>query len=216
MEIDYRIASQTLKGVLDSECSAMLEAALEQDLIDVIGSLPGADKGQEEEHLEYLLDLARFYNKRLHVHVDQLNTVAEKETELLAIKTIEYEMEGRVTAVHGISLAAHVKDYRKYVYELCQEASLSFIACPTAWIDCRRSEELNVNHNALTPVEEMLQYNLVVAIGSDNIHDIYKPFSTGNMKTELRFLLEGLHLYDIPDLLDIATVNGKEVMGLYD
>ena len=56
-------------------------------------------------------------------------------------------------------------------------------------------------HNSITPVEEMLKYGLTVAIGSDNIQDVYKPFSDGNMYTELKFLLECLHLYDIDALL---------------
>ena len=31
-----------------------------------------------------------------------------------------------------------------------------------------------------------IAHDLVVAIGSDNIHDVYKPFSTGDMKTEIK------------------------------
>ena len=60
----------------------------------------------------------------------------------------------------------------------------------------------------------MLQHDLIVAIGSDNIHDVYKPFSTGDMATELKFLLESLHLYDIDALVDIATKNGRLVIGM--
>ena len=60
----------------------------------------------------------------------------------------------------------------------------------------------------------MLEYGLTVAIGSDNIHDVYKPYSTGNMGTELKFLLEALHLYDMDALSDIATKNGRLVIGM--
>ena len=64
--------------------------------------------------------------------------------------------------------------------------------------------------------QEMLKHGLTVAIGSDNIHDVYKPFSDGNMMTELKFLLECLHLYDIDALADIATKNGRLVIGMED
>ena len=60
----------------------------------------------------------------------------------------------------------------------------------------------------------MLEHDLVVAIGSDNIQDVYKPFSDGNMYTEVKFLLESLHLYDIDALVKIATSNGKLVIGM--
>ena len=62
----------------------------------------------------------------------------------------------------------------------------------------------------------MLENDLVVAIGSDNIQDVYKPFSDGNMYTEMKFLLESLHLYDIDALVKIATKNGRLVIGMED
>ena len=53
-----------------------------------------------------------------------------------------------------------------------------------------------------------------IAIGSDNIHDVYKPYSTGDMSTELKFLLEALHMYDPETLSEIATTNGRLVIGM--
>jgi len=214
--MNFNIACQTLKGVMPYECQVLLADSMEKDMFDVVGSLPGADKGNEEKHIEYVLLLGSAYNKRVHVHVDQLNTAAEKETELLARKTIKAGMEGRVSAVHSISLACHPKWYRKEVYKMSQDAGLSFIACPTAWIDARRTEELAPIHNAITPVDELLEHDLVVAIGSDNIHDIYKPYSTGDMRTELRFLLEATHIYNETALIKIARSNGLDVCGFND
>jgi len=212
-QIDFKVACQTLKGIVNKRCQYLLSSALDYDMIDIIGALPGYDKGKEAEHIDILMNYAKKYDKRLHVHVDQLNTRAEKETELLAKKTMKHGLEGKVTAVHSISLAAHPKSYRKEVYKMSQDAGLSFITCPTAWIDSRRNEELTPNHNSVTPVDELIEHDLVVAIGSDNIHDVYKPFSTGDMKTEIKFLLESLHIYDIDTLVKISTENGLKVIG---
>ena len=118
-------------------------------------------------------------------------------------------MEGKVTAIHSISLAAHPKFYRDEIYKICLDANLNFISCPSAWIDHRRNEKLSVNHNSVTPIDELIPLGLNVAIGSDNICDIYKPFSDGNMMTELRFLLESNHFYDMDSLVKIATSNAK-------
>ena len=207
-----RIACQTLQGVLDEEPRKwFMENA---GFFDVIGGLPKKDLGREAEHLDTLLLTAKSYNQLVHVHVDQMNSVEEKETELLARKTIEHGMEGKVTAVHSISLAAHPKKYRQEVYKMAIDAGLNFVSCPTAWIDHRRNETLSVNHNAVTPIDEMVPIGLTVAIGSDNICDVYKPFSDGDMMTELRFLLESTHFYDVDSLVAIATTNGKKVIGL--
>ena len=211
-----KICSQALKGVIDPKENRFLRDALEKNHLDAIGGLPRADQDYEKAHLDEILFLGREYGKRVHVHVDQLNNDLEKETELLARKTMHWCMEGRVTAVHGISIAAHNKEYRQEVYKMSRDAGLSFITCPTAWIDSRRTEWLTPTHNSITPVEEMLEHDLIVAIGSDNIQDVYKPFSDGNMFTEIKFLLESLHLYDVDALVDIATKNGRLVIGMED
>ena len=213
---DLKICSQALKGVIKPGENKLLRKALEMGYLDVIGGLPRADSGFEQSHLDEILFLGKEYGKRVHVHVDQLNDPLEKETEMLALRTMHWGMENRVTAVHSISIAAHPKDYRERVYGLARDAGLSFITCPTAWIDSRRNEWPTPTHNSITPVEEMLKHGLTVAIGSDNIHDVYKPFSDGNMYTELKFLLECLHLYDIDALVDIATKNGRLVIGMED
>jgi len=209
-----KICSQALKGVLEPKENKFLREALEKGHLDAIGGLPKADEGYGQAHLDEILFLGKEYGKRVHVHVDQLNNDLEKETELLARRTVYWGMEERVTAVHGISIACHNKDYRKEVYKMSRDAGLSFITCPTAWIDSRRTEWLSPTHNSVTPVDEMLENDLVVAIGSDNIQDVYKPFSDGNMYTEVKFLLESLHIYDLDALVDIATKNGRLVIGM--
>lgn len=213
---ELKICSQALKGVLAPKENRLLRKALDLGYLDVIGGLPRADEGKAQAHLDEILFLGKEYGKRVHVHVDQLNDSLEKETEMLALRTMHWGMEERVTAVHGISIAAHPKEYRERVYGLARDAGLSFVSCPTAWIDSRRKEWLSPTHNSITPVEEMIKHGLTVAIGSDNIQDVYKPFSDGNMYTELKFLLECLHLYDIDTLVDIATKNGRLVIGMED
>ena len=213
LSIDFVIACQTLKGVLSKNSRMLLEKNIEK--FDVIGSLPAADS-DIEKHLDVVLGWGKSLGKRVHVHVDQLNKVEERETEILIDKISEHGMEGRVTAVHSISLACHPKQYRYNIYSKSKDVGLSFISCPSAWIDHRRTETLSVTHNAVTPVDEMLQFGLTVAIGSDNIHDIYKPFSDGNMMTELRFLLESTHCYNMKELCKIAGENGRSIIGLSD
>ena len=212
LKMRFLLCCQTLKGVVQPEARVWFEKALES--VDLIGGLPGADKGHEQEHIDILLKAGKETKKRVHIHVDQLNSAEEKETELLARRVVHWGMEGQVTAVHGISIGAHPKKYRDELYRLCHDAGLSFVACPSAWIDSRRTEVLSPTHNAITPLDEMIPAGITVAIGSDNIADLYKPFCDGDMLTELRILLESTHYYEVVDLVKVATVNGLHVLGL--
>lgn len=211
-DIQIKFANQVLKGVIDPKAKEWFD--LSADFVDIIGGLPAKDFGQEEEHLDILMETAKSKNKLVHVHVDQFNTDEERETELLARKTIEHGMQGKVSAVHSISVAAHPKKYRYELYDLMKEAQLHVISCPTAWIDHNRTERLAPSHNSVTPVDEMVPHGLNVAFGTDNINDIYKPFSDGDLWTELRVMLESCHYYDVEKLSDIATINGLKVLGI--
>lgn len=210
--VTLRFINQTLKGVLEPMAYSWFQRAAQ--FVDIIGGLPAKDAHREAEHLDVLLGTAREMKKLVHVHVDQLNTPKEKETELLVRKTEEHGMEGRVAAIHGISIAAQRIAYRRKLYQKMKNAGVMLITCPTAWIDARRSEEVAPIHNAIAPVEEMVEAGITVGLGTDNIADVYKPFTDGDMWTELRFLLETCHYYDLQQLARIATTNGRKVLGI--
>lgn len=211
-QIKLLFANQTVKGVLEPQAKEWFDRGAE--FVDIIGGLPGKDKGHEAEHLDILLSTAKKYGKMVHVHVDQFNSSKEQETALLVQKTLEHQMQGRVVGVHGISIAAQSLVVRQKLYQEMKAAEVMMIACPTAWIDHRRREDLAPSHNSVTPVDEMIPAGITVAIGPDNIADYYKPFTDGDMWTELRFLLETCHYYDLQELVKIATSNGRQVLGL--
>jgi cytosine/adenosine deaminase-related metal-dependent hydrolase len=211
-EIKIKFINQTLKGVINPDARKWFE--LGAQFVDIIGGLPAKDAGYEEEHLDILMETAKKYNKPVHVHVDQFNSPSEKETELLAKKTIQHGLEGKVTAIHCISTGAHKKEYREELYRLMNKAKLNVICCPTAWIDSKRSEELAPIHNSITPVDEMTPAGINIALGTDNIADILKPFTDGDMWTEVRFLLESCRFYNIQDLINISSINGLKVLDL--
>lgn len=210
--------NQVVKGVIDPEARHWFEVGAQ--FVDIIGGLPEKDAGREAEHLDILFETAKKNGgKMLHVHVDQYNNPEQRDTELLVNKTIEHGYENKVVAVHSISLGAQSMDYRKQLYTKMKKAGVMVIACPTGWIDnswvARQDHDVvGPIHNAIAPVKEMVAAGLTVAIGTDNIQDIYKPFVDGDMWTELRFLLETCHFYDSDALAEIATVNGLRTLGL--
>jgi cytosine/adenosine deaminase-related metal-dependent hydrolase len=207
--VSLYIGNQTVGG-FTKENTKLFEDNV--DKLDFLGGLPKSDV-DPDRHLDILFSTAKATGKKVHVHVDQLNIVEERETEWLAQKTIEYGLEGQVVAVHSISLSCHPKMYRNYVYNLSKDAGLQFVSCPSAWIDHPRTEILSPTHNSLTPIDEMLEWGLTVGIGTDNIEDIYKPFCNGDMMFEVRLALEAFKIYDVDTLVDIAYNNGLKILG---
>jgi cytosine/adenosine deaminase-related metal-dependent hydrolase len=212
-----KFATQTLKGVIAKEPHYWFD--LGSELVDIIGGLPKRDErdfgtGFGAKHIDILLEAGKRLDKLVHVHVDQFNTPTDVEMELLCDLTIKHGMVGRVTAIHGISLGAHEKAYRQKVYKKMKKAGVSIITCPMAWIDHPRRDEHLPSHNSLTPVDELVPAGITVAIGTDNICDFMVPFCDGDMWQELSVLAAGTRFTNIPELVKIATTNGRKILGI--
>jgi hypothetical protein len=84
-KIRFEIGVQPLEGLLQTEASLKqyIEAC---KLADFCGGLPSRDRGQEEKHLDIVMNLAKEMNKMVEVHVDQENNPLQNETELLCQK----------------------------------------------------------------------------------------------------------------------------------
>jgi len=226
-QITIKYINQTLKGVIEPEARKWFDIGSEY--VDIIGGLPRRDErdfGLGAKHIDILMETAKKLNKTVHVHVDQFNIAGDRETELLCYKTIEHNMQGKVVAIHGISIAAEPKPYREYLYHLMKKAKLMVISCPTAWIDSKRSESTTPFHNSLTPIDELIPAGIPIALGTDNIADYMVPFCDGDMWGELRLLTTGTRfirpllnednkrINHFQELINIATVNGLKSLGL--
>lgn len=211
-QIEIQICSQVLEGAMDKKAQDwILKAA---PFVDVLGGLPSRDRPHQGEHLDFIFEVAKKYKKTVDVHIDQNNDPDEKDTEILARKTIEHKMHGQVNAVHACSLAAQEDDYIMMVAKLLKEAQMSVIVCPRAMLDNQQPRHKKAPvHNSLAPVPHLVEAGVNVALGVDNVYDYFCPFIDGNIFTDLMFLVECCRFYDIEELSNIATTNGLKVLG---
>lgn len=211
-QIKIKFINHSSYGILTKETREWFEVGAE--FADIVGGMVKANLGQENEYLDIILQTAKEKKKMVHVHVDEVNSPDETETELLAKKTIEYNLQGQVVGIHGISINCQPKKYRDNLYKLMKKANLMMVACPISWLNSRRSEVLTPTHNPTTPVDELIPSGITVGIGTDNIADLFMPYNDGNLWNDLRVMMEMNRLYDIDTLVKIATINGKKILGL--
>ncbi len=211
-QIIIKFINHSSYGILTKETREWFEVGAQ--FADIIGGMVKANADRKNEYLDIILQTAKNKKKMTHIHIDEENSSDEKETELLARKTIEHGMQGKVVGIHGISINCHPKKYREELYKLMKKADLMMIACPISWLNSRRSEILTPTHNPTTPVDELVAAGITVGIGTDNIADLFMPYNDGNIWNDLRVMMEMNRLYDIDTLVEIATINGKKTLGL--
>ncbi|HZV21476.1 MAG TPA: amidohydrolase family protein [Hyphomicrobiales bacterium] len=193
--IDFEIGVQPLQGVLDPASYEQYAEACR--LADYCGGLPSRDRPRPEAHLDLVLDLAKRLNKPIDVHVDQENNPLESETELLAAKTIEHGMQGRVFGVHAISIGAKDEREQDRIIAKILEADMGIIVCPSAALSMRTLPMAAPLHNSIAPFPKLYRAGVRCYLGVDNIADLFMPMVDGDIWTECRMLMEACRFYDI-------------------
>jgi len=198
------VGIQPLQGVVnDTESRKLVEEAC--SLADFVGGLPSRDRPTPEKHLDIVMSIAKSQGKMLDVHVDQENNPWENETEMLARKTIEHGLEGRVFAVHAISLAAKPHSEQDRIISIMKDAGVGVICCPSAALSMKMLDMTAPLHNSIAPVVRLLEAEVPVYLGVDNINDLFMPLVDGDMWFECRCLMESCRFYELERVADIAT-----------
>jgi cytosine/creatinine deaminase len=200
--ITFEVGVQPLQGVLDPASYEQFAEACR--MADFCGALPSRDRPQPEKHLDVVLDLAKSLGKCVDVHIDQENNPLENETELLARKTIEHGMQGRVFGVHAISLSAKDDREQDRIIDLIKEADMGIIICPSAALSMKQLPMMGPLHNSIAPFVKMREAGVRTYLGVDNIHDLFMPMVDGDIWTECRMLMEACRFYDIDAVAEWA------------
>lgn len=202
-DFDLQLAVQPLEGVLKPEAQKIFVQACE--MADVIGGLPDRDE-DPIAHMDFIFNLSKDMNKPVDVHVGQNNIPSERESEMVADKTFEHGIEGKVRLVHAISLACQPKEDRQRVISKLQEAGVGVVVCPSAAISMKQqSDILAPIHNSIAPVMELIEGGVDVMLGVDNIHDLFMPLVDGDLWFECRLMMEAIRCYDLDLIAKIAT-----------
>ncbi|HVV38899.1 MAG TPA: hydrolase [Candidatus Paceibacterota bacterium] len=194
------IGIQPLEGVLEPGPRKWVEKAC--GMADFIGGLPSRDGPRPEAHLDFIMGMAREMGKRIDVHVDQKGVPWENETKLLALKTIEYGLEGRVAAVHSIISRKPLYE-QKEIAKMTTDAGITVVVCPGAEISMKQEDMQGQLSNCIPPVSIYREAGTKVVYGSDNTEDPFMPFSDGDPWYEARFLMDAVRTYAANEVADI-------------
>lgn len=212
-KIKFLTITQPLGGLVDKTARDLYEEITAK--ADIAGGLPSKDRPNDNENYENMFSIAKNLNKPLHVHIDQENNPNERDTEKLIKYTKKHGYEGRVVAIHALSISAQPKEYRINIYKQMADAGISAVVCPSAALAMRQLDQfISPVHNSIANVPEMLEAGATVGLGVDNVYDFYQPYVDGDMWTEMRMLQEACRYYNFDELVKIATTNGQKILSI--
>ena len=194
--VELQIVAFPQEGILSyPNGKALLEEALELGA-DVIGAIPHFEFTREYgvESLHYVFDLAEKYQVLMDVHCDEIDDEQSRFIETLATLAYERGMGHRVTASHTTAMHSYNGAYASRLFRLLKMADINFVANPLVNIHLQGRFDSYPKRRGITRVKEMLEANINVCFGHDDVFDPWYPMGTANM---LQVLHMGLHVCQI-------------------
>lgn len=173
----------------------LLEEALKLGA-DVIGAIPHFEFTREYgvESIEKIFELAKKYNVLIDVHCDEIDDEQSRFIEVVATKAYENKMGHKVTASHTTAMHSYNGAYTYKLFRLLKMSGINFVANPLVNIHLQGRFDTYPKRRGITRVKEMLEADINVCFGHDDIFDPWYPLGTGNM---LQVLHMGLHVCQI-------------------
>ncbi|MBL0515283.1 cytosine deaminase [Aeromonas media] len=194
--VELQIVAFPQEGILSyPNGKALLEEALKLGA-DVIGAIPHFEFTREYgvESLHYVFDLAERYQVLVDVHCDEIDDEQSRFIETLATLAYERGIGHRVTASHTTAMHSYNGAYASRLFRLLKMADINFVANPLVNIHLQGRFDTYPKRRGITRVKEMLEANINVCFGHDDVFDPWYPMGTANM---LQVLHMGLHVCQI-------------------
>ncbi|GAD80209.1 cytosine deaminase [Vibrio ezurae] len=219
--VDIQIVAFPQEGILSyPNGKELLEEAVQLGA-DVIGAIPHFEFTREYgvESLHFAFELARKYDCLIDVHCDEIDDEQSRFVETLAALAHKYQMGDKVTASHTTAMGSYNGAYASRLFRLLKMSGISFVANPLVNTHLQGRFDDYPKRRGITRVKEMLQANINVCFGHDDVFDPWYPLGTANM---LQVLHMGLHVtqvmgYDqINQSLDLISTNSAKALNIQD
>ncbi|MCA3906361.1 cytosine deaminase [Vibrio vulnificus] len=219
--VDIQIVAFPQEGILSyPNGKELLEEAVQLGA-DVIGAIPHFEFTREYgiESLHYVFELAQKYNRLIDVHCDEIDDEQSRFVETLAALAHKFNMGHKVTASHTTAMGSYNGAYASRLFRLLRMSGINFVANPLVNIHLQGRFDDYPKRRGVTRVKEMLNANINVCFGHDDVFDPWYPLGTANM---LQVLHMGLHVcqvmgYDqINNSLDLISTNSARTLNIQD
>lgn len=175
---------------------------------DVVGGIPWIEFTDEDirAHVKFCYDLAEEFDKPVSMLVDDAGDAGLRSLELMAIETIKRGWQGRSLGHHARAMALYPIPYFQKLAALLRKAEMAVVSDPhTGPLHAR--------------VRELLEENVLVCLGQDDISDAYYPYGRNNL-LEVAFVCSHLLWMttgqDMETLYDMVTTKAAKAIGLMD
>lgn len=178
--VTLQIVAFPQEGILSyPNGEALLEEALRLGA-DVVGAIPHFEFTREYgvESLHKAFALAQKYDRLVDVHCDEIDDEQSRFVETVAALALKLEMGAKVTASHTTAMHSYNGAYASRLFRLLKMSGINFVANPLVNIHLQGRFDGYPKRRGVTRVKEMLEAEINVCFGHDDVFDPWYPLGT--------------------------------------
>lgn len=219
--VDIQLVAFPQEGILSyPDGEVLLEQAIQLGA-DVVGAIPHFEFTREYgvESLHRTFALAQKYQRMVDVHCDEIDDEQSRFVETVAALALREKMGERVTASHTTAMHSYNGAYTSRLFRLLKLSGINFVANPLVNIHLQGRFDTYPKRRGITRVKEMLEADINVCFGHDDVFDPWYPLGTASM---LQVLHMGMHVcqlmgYEQLDAgINLITTHSARTLQLKD
>ena len=186
---------------------------------DVVGGLPWHEHLDEDAraHIDFCFELAKKYDKDIHMLVDDTDNSNSRSLEYLAARTIREGYQGRVSASHCGALAAYDEVHAHKVMNLVRDAGVSISSNPQISLVAQGRYDTNNMRRGVTRTKDLWKIGANVFSSQDDVNDPYYPFGRNDQQEVAAHVCHACHMTypdEIRAVFDFITENAAQALRL--
>jgi cytosine/creatinine deaminase len=186
---------------------------------DVVGGLPWHEHLDDEArlHIDRCFELARKFDKDIHMLVDDTDNPNSRSLEYLAVKTLREGFKGRVSASHCGALAAYDEVHAHKVMALVQEAGISISTNPHISLVAQGRYDKEPIRRGVTRVKQLWRQGINIFSSQDDVNDPYYPFGRNDQQEVAAYVCHACHMTypdEIRAVFGFVTENAARALRL--
>ncbi|MEE3254763.1 MAG: amidohydrolase family protein, partial [Chloroflexota bacterium] len=204
--VDIQVVAFPQDGVVKEPGADILVHEAMSMGADVVGGIPWIEHSDvdAQSHIDAMFSVATQFDAPVSMLVDDVGDAKLRTLEMLAMTTKKVGWEGRVLAHHARAMALYPDSYHSDLVKLLKDSNIGIVTDP-------HTGPLHVR------VKDLLEKEVLVCLGQDDISDAYYPYGQNNM-LEVAFLASHLlwmtTKVDMDCLYDMITTSAAKAMGL--
>jgi cytosine/creatinine deaminase len=209
---DVQVVAFPQEGIVrDPGAAELLEEAIKEGC-DIVGGLPWYEYTDEEarQHIDCCFDIAKRYDRDIHMLVDDTDDANSRSLEALALKTMREGFQGRITASHCGAMAGYNDVYAHKIIDMAATAEITLSVNAHINLVCSARLDREPKRRGIARVKELLARGVNVITSQDDVNDPYYPFGKPD-PLECASMIAHVAQLTLPkeleQVMDMITVN---------